>query len=74
MFMASEFKARCLALIDQVGETRVPILITKHGRPLAKLVPLDEDERRPTMGSVSLLAKDDAAYYATGEDWEADGG
>lgn len=72
--MASEFKARCLALIDQVGETRVPIVITKHGRPLAKLVPLDEDERRPTMGSVGLLAEDDAAYYATGEDWDTDGG
>lgn len=70
--MASEFKARCLALLDQVGETRVPIVITKHGRPLAKLVPLDHDERRTTMGSVALLAEDDAAYYATGEDWEAD--
>lgn len=71
--MASEFKARCLALLDQVAATRAPIVITKHGRPVAKVVPLDEDERRPTMGSVRLLASEDEAYYASGEDWEAAG-
>jgi prevent-host-death family protein len=69
--MASEFKARCLALLDQVAQSRVPVVITKHGRPVAKLVPLDEDDRRSTMGSVGLLAREDEAYYSTGEAWEA---
>lgn len=36
---ASEFKAQCLAIMDQVQESGEPVLITKHGKPVAKLVP-----------------------------------
>ncbi len=36
---AGEFKARCLAIMDRVRESGEPILITKHGKPVAKLVP-----------------------------------
>ncbi|MXX00127.1 MAG: type II toxin-antitoxin system Phd/YefM family antitoxin [Acidimicrobiia bacterium] len=36
---ASEFKAKCLKLIDQVAETRQEIVITKNGRPVSRLVP-----------------------------------
>ena len=44
---AGEFKARCLTLMDDVQATRVPILITKRGKPVAKLVPVvDNEERR----------------------------
>ena len=39
---AGAFKARCLRLMDQVGRDRVPIVITKHGRPVAKLSPIDD--------------------------------
>jgi prevent-host-death family protein len=35
---ASEFKAKCLALIDQVADTGNPIVITKNGKPLVELV------------------------------------
>ncbi len=37
---ADEFKANCLQLIDEVAERRQPLIITKRGRPLAKLVPI----------------------------------
>jgi len=36
---AGEFKAKCLALMEDVRATRQPILITKRGKPIAKLVP-----------------------------------
>ncbi|MDA8108785.1 MAG: type II toxin-antitoxin system Phd/YefM family antitoxin [Betaproteobacteria bacterium] len=36
---ASEFKERCIALIDQVARSGEPILITKKGRPVAELQP-----------------------------------
>ena len=36
---ASEFKAECLKLMDQVAETGEEIVITKKGRPVARLVP-----------------------------------
>ena len=36
---ASEFKATCLKLMDEVAETGKEIVITKHGRPVSRLVP-----------------------------------
>ena len=36
---AGEFKARCLAVMDQVLQSGEPVVITKHGKPVAKLVP-----------------------------------
>jgi prevent-host-death family protein len=36
---ASEFKARCLELMDEVAATGEPLEITKNGRPVARLVP-----------------------------------
>jgi prevent-host-death family protein len=35
----SEFKAKCLAIVDQVQKTKRPIRITKFGKPVAELVP-----------------------------------
>ena len=37
---AAVFKAECLKLMDQVAKTREPIVITKHGRPVAQLAPM----------------------------------
>jgi prevent-host-death family protein len=36
---ASEFKAKCLALIDEVAASGTPLTITKNGKPVADLVP-----------------------------------
>ena len=36
---AGEFKARCLRVMEEVKKYRTPVLITKKGRPVAKLVP-----------------------------------
>ncbi|HEY9786925.1 MAG TPA: type II toxin-antitoxin system Phd/YefM family antitoxin [Candidatus Obscuribacterales bacterium] len=40
---AGEFKAKCLQLMDEVGKSRKPIVITKRGKPIAKLVPCDDE-------------------------------
>jgi prevent-host-death family protein len=37
---AGEFKTRCLQLLDEVGRTKEPLVITKRGKPVAKLVPI----------------------------------
>jgi prevent-host-death family protein len=42
---AGEFKARCLTLMEDVRSTREPLIITKRGKPVAKLVPVDDDKR-----------------------------
>ena len=38
---AGKFKNRCLALMDEVNETGAEIIITKHGRPVSRLVPAE---------------------------------
>ena len=38
---AAEFKANCLRLMDEVAQQRRPIVITKRGKPVAKLVPVE---------------------------------
>jgi prevent-host-death family protein len=45
---AARFKAECLKLMDLVQKTRVPVVITKHGRPVAQLAPI-------SLGSESLF-------------------
>jgi prevent-host-death family protein len=49
---AARFKARCLELMDRVQETGVEYVVTKHGEPVAKLVPYREPERKPLFGSM----------------------
>lgn len=73
VMMASKFKEQCLALLDLVHTTRTRVVITKRGRPVAQLVPVDDTEAgRPTMESVRLLAEDDRDYFSTEETWEAE--
>ena len=38
---AGTFKARCLAIMDEVQSKRQAVVITKRGKPVAKLVPVD---------------------------------
>jgi len=44
---AADFKARCLALLDQVRDEGHPITITKRGRVVARLVPANDEDDRP---------------------------
>ena len=41
---ATDFKAKCLALIDEMNRTKVPIIVTKRGRPVAELYPARAEE------------------------------
>ena len=69
---AGEFKAHCLAVMDSVEKTREPVLITKHGRPVAKLVPAQESAR-PFLGRLEGSIKitgDIESPVVPAEDWE----
>ncbi len=41
---AGEFKAKCLGLLDEVQTSGQEIVVTKYGKPVAKVVPVDEDK------------------------------
>lgn len=49
---AAEFKAHCLELMDRVRETGAEYVVTKHGEPVAKLVPYTQPERTAFFGSM----------------------
>tara|TARA_Y100000758_G_scaffold286927_1_gene237997 strand:+ start:4324 stop:4536 length:213 start_codon:yes stop_codon:yes gene_type:complete len=56
--IASEFKAKCLKIMDEVAATGEPVIITKHGVPVAQLIP--EVQKPETLfgalqGSVIIL-------------------
>ena len=53
----SEFKAKCLGLIEQVNKTRQPLRITRHGRPVAEVVPVGPDRTRKFVGDMVGTAK-----------------
>ena len=40
---AGTFKARCLAIMDEVASKRESVIITKRGKPVAKLVPVEKE-------------------------------
>lgn len=67
---AGEFKAKCLAVLDEVGATKRPIVITKRGRAVAKLVPMEpDDERAPLEG---LIVRQADLVSPLGVRWDAD--
>ena len=42
----SKFKATCLAVLERVGKTRKPVLVTRFGKPVAQIVPPPPPDRR----------------------------
>ena len=51
IYTASEFKAKCLKIMDEVAETRERVVITKRGKPVAELSQARE-LRKPIFGSM----------------------
>ena len=69
---ASEFKAKCLHLMDLVNQTNEEIIITKNGKPVSRLVPYQKQ-----LDSLFGLHKDslksnDSLIDSTREEWSAD--
>jgi prevent-host-death family protein len=48
----SEFKAKCLALLEQVQKTKKPIRVTRFGKPIAEVVPTSPVSQSDWMGSM----------------------
>ena len=71
---ASEFKAKCLAILDEVERTGEPVTILKRGRPVARLVPPAGQSKYPQhtlFGTVEVLG-DILEPVLPASDWEAE--
>lgn len=71
----SEFKAKCLALIDEVQKTRQPIRVTRFGKPVVQVTVIPpEAEQRSWIGSMKHEMKilgDIVSPASDQGDWEA---
>ena len=67
---AGKFKDVCLQTLDEVAASRRPVVITKRGKPVAKLVPIDAPLRQPSLAGSVVSETGDP--YSTGEVWDAD--
>ena len=67
---AGKFKDICLKTLDDVARTKSPVIITKRGKPVAKLVAaVPQVTRRSLAGSV---LREHGDPFGTGEKWDAD--
>jgi prevent-host-death family protein len=69
----SEFKAKCLAILDQVQKTKHPVRITRFGKPVAEIVPPSlkaaKDWLDSMKGEIEILG-DVISPASDPEDWE----
>lgn len=66
---AAKFKEQCLSLIDRVDKDG--IVITKRGKPVAKLIPLGTDSAN-LIGSLKGKVKIKGGVFSTGTRWDAE--
>ena len=66
---ASRFKAECLGLLDEVAATGQELVVTKRGKPVARVVPVEEAP--PLLGSVTYAVSDEELIAPIDEPWAA---
>ena len=71
---AAVFKAECLKLMDEVARTGRPVVITKHGRPVAQLVPVPAAPKSSFGYMKDTVRIKGDVVGPTGEQWSADSG
>jgi prevent-host-death family protein len=69
---ASKFKAECLSILDDVDSEGV--VITKHGKPVARLIPYEEKNASFLIGALKGKMKIKGNIFSTGRTWNAQKG
>jgi prevent-host-death family protein len=65
---ASQFKAKCLAVLDEVAATGRPVVVTKRGKPVARVVSVDPP---PSLrGSVTYLVDEEELLAPIDVEWD----
>ena len=69
---ATRFKAQCLRLLDEVAETGQPLVVTKRGKPVVRV--LAANGAPPLRGSVTFAVSDEDLIELLGDRWDAEDG
>jgi prevent-host-death family protein len=68
----AEFKAKCLRIIDELGPDGV--LITKRGRPVARVLPATVSDNAKVIGLMKGSIRIKGDIFSTGIEWNAESG
>ena len=70
---ASSFKAQCLKLLDLVNDDQTDVVVTKRGKPVARLIPYVPGEPKPLLGCLSSMGSSSPdIVLSTEKEWELD--
>jgi len=67
---ATEFKAKCLHILDHLGPGG--LIITKHGRPVARVTPVSHVDNSKLFGNMKGKIRILGDIFSTGEKWDAE--
>lgn len=67
---ASKFKAECLAILDEVAATGTEVVVTKRGKPVARVSAVEPPPS--LLGSGRILVSDEELIAPLGERWDAE--
>ena len=67
----STFKAKCLSVLERVGKTGKPVLVTRFGQPVAQIVPPPSGDWLGAMAGTGQILGDLTAPAMDPEEWEA---
>lgn len=69
---AAKFKSQMLALLDKIAQSKEPIIVTKHGNPIVKVIPIEEKEKafdKPLKGTATFIGD---IISPIDDEWEAE--
>lgn len=67
---AGDFKAKCLQLLNEIAERRETLVITKRGKPIARVIPVEPEQ--PLFGALrGSVVEEHDIISPTGAEWEA---
>ena len=67
----TQFKAKCLGIVERVQREKTRVVISRHGRPAAELIPVREDSKEVLYGRAASQTRIQGDLLSTGEVWDA---
>ena len=68
----TQFKAKCLGVIEKVRKEKSRVTITRHGRPAAELIPISSSSPGKLFGRAKKTTVISGEILSTGESWDAE--
>ena len=68
----TQFKAHCLGIIGEVEKSKCTVVVKRHGRPVAMIVPMANGSESSAWGRAAATTRIKGDLFSTGEAWDAE--